>query len=58
MTDMQDYTGKLVTIERFILDRQSEHPDATGSLTNLLYDMALAAKIIAWPIALRCGRTT
>ena len=47
MTDMQDYTGKLVTIERFILDRQSEHPDATGSLTNLLYDMALAAKIIA-----------
>jgi fructose-1,6-bisphosphatase I len=47
MTDMQDYTGKLVTIERFILDRQSEHPDATGSLTNLLYDLALAAKIIA-----------
>ena len=47
MTDMQDYTGKLVTIERFILDRQSEHPDATGSLTNLLYDMALSAKIIA-----------
>ena len=47
MTDVQDYTGKLVTIERFILDRQSEHPDATGSLTNLLYDMALSAKIIA-----------
>jgi fructose-1,6-bisphosphatase I len=47
MTDMQDYTGKLVTIERFILDQQSAHPDATGSLTNLLYDMALSAKIIA-----------
>jgi fructose-1,6-bisphosphatase I len=47
MTDMQQYAGKLVTIERFILDQQSEHPDATGSLTNLLYDMALSAKIIA-----------
>jgi fructose-1,6-bisphosphatase I len=47
MTDMQDYTGKLVTIERFILDQQHEHPDATGTLTNLLYDMALSAKIIA-----------
>ncbi len=47
MTDMQNYAGKLVTIERFILDQQSEHPDATGSLTNLLYDMALSAKIIA-----------
>jgi fructose-1,6-bisphosphatase I len=47
MTDMQSYAGKLVTIERFILDQQSAHPDATGSLTNLLYDMALSAKIIA-----------
>lgn len=47
MTDMQQYAGKLVTIERFILDQQSEHPDASGALTNLLYDMALAAKIIA-----------
>jgi fructose-1,6-bisphosphatase I len=47
MTDMQSYTGKLVTIERFILDQQHEHPDATGALTNLLYDMALSAKIIA-----------
>ncbi len=47
MTDMQDYTGKLVTIERFILDQQHEHPDATGTLTNVLYDLALSAKIIA-----------
>ena len=47
MTDMQQYAGKLVTIERFILDQQSEHPDASGALTNLLYDLALAAKIIA-----------
>ena len=47
MTDMEQYAGKLVTIERFILDQQSEHPEASGALTNLLYDMALAAKIIA-----------
>lgn len=47
MTDMQEYAGKLVTIERFILDQQLEHRDATGALTNLLYDMALSAKIIA-----------
>jgi fructose-1,6-bisphosphatase I len=47
MTDTQQYAGKLVTIERFILDQQHSHPDATGALTNLLYDMALSAKIIA-----------
>jgi fructose-1,6-bisphosphatase I len=47
MTDIKSYAGKLVTIERFILDEQQEHPDATGTLTNILYDMALAAKIIA-----------
>ncbi len=38
---------KVVTLERFILDQQSHHPDATGELTNLLYDIALAAKMIA-----------
>ncbi|MCS6828819.1 MAG: class 1 fructose-bisphosphatase [Caldilinea sp.] len=47
MTDVQSYSGKLVTIERFILDQQRAHPTATGVLTNLLYDLALAAKIIA-----------
>lgn len=47
MTDAQSYTGKLVTIERFILEQQQSHPEATGTLTNLLYDLALAAKIIA-----------
>lgn len=46
MADMQEYHGKLVTIERFILDQQQAHPAATGTLTNILYDMALAAKII------------
>lgn len=35
----------VTTIERFILDHQPEY--ARGELTNLLYDLALAAKIIA-----------
>jgi fructose-1,6-bisphosphatase I len=38
---------KLVTIERHILDQQGQHPGATGQLTSLLYDIALAAKLIA-----------
>ncbi|MCC6976120.1 MAG: class 1 fructose-bisphosphatase [Anaerolineae bacterium] len=36
-----------MTIERHILDKQRQHPNASGSLTQLLYDIALAAKIIA-----------
>lgn len=35
----------VTTIERFILDNQPEY--ARGELTNLMYDIALAAKIIA-----------
>jgi fructose-1,6-bisphosphatase I len=38
---------KLVTIERHILDQQRHYPNATGVFTHLLYDIALAAKIIA-----------
>ena len=41
------YTGKITTIERHILDEQQYFPDATGDLTSLLYDIALAGKIIA-----------
>jgi fructose-1,6-bisphosphatase I len=37
----------IVTIERHILDEQHKFPDATGVLTNLLYDIALAGKVIA-----------
>ena len=37
----------LTTIERHILDQQARYPNATGELTSLLYDMALAAKSIA-----------
>ncbi len=38
---------KINTIERFILEEQQSHPEATGTLTSLLYDMALAGKVIA-----------
>jgi fructose-1,6-bisphosphatase I len=36
---------ELVTIERFLSERQPEH--ASGTLTGLLYDLALAGKLIA-----------
>lgn len=39
--------SSLVTIERHILHEQSAFPDATGALTQLLYDIALAGKLIA-----------
>lgn len=39
--------SKIVTIERHILEQQKRFPEATGTFTNMLYDMALAAKIIA-----------
>lgn len=38
---------KINTIERHILDEQHSHPEATGTLTSLLYDIALAGKVIA-----------
>jgi fructose-1,6-bisphosphatase I len=37
----------IVTIERHILEEQQYHPEATGILTSLLYDVALAGKVIA-----------
>jgi fructose-1,6-bisphosphatase I len=38
---------KILTIERHILEEQKFHPQATGVLTNLLYDLALAGKFIS-----------
>jgi len=38
---------KLVTIERHIMETQRQFPHATGEFSALLYDIALAAKIIA-----------
>ena len=39
--------SSIVTIERFILEQERMHPEATGDLTNLLYAIALAAKVIS-----------
>ena len=38
--------SEVVTIERFIIEQERLHPSATGELTNLLYDIALATKVI------------
>ena len=37
----------VVTIERFIIEQEQLHPDASGTLSGILYDLALAAKMIA-----------
>lgn len=37
----------VVTISRFLVDQQRMHPEATGAFTDLLGDIALAAKIIS-----------
>lgn len=47
MTVPRVFADKILTIERHILSQQSDFPEATGTLTNLLYDIALAAKLIA-----------
>lgn len=41
-----DHT-KIITIERHILEEQRSYPEATGVLTQLLYDLALVGKVIA-----------
>ncbi len=37
----------VVTISRFVVDQERLVPEATGSFTSLLHDIALAAKMIA-----------
>lgn len=37
----------VVTIERFIIEEERNFPEATGALSGILYDMGLAAKMIA-----------
>ena len=37
----------IVTIERHIIDQQRHFPEATGSFSGILYDLAFAAKMIA-----------
>ncbi len=47
MEKTPDAPDKITTIERHILDEQRNYPEATGALTSLLYDIALAGKVIA-----------
>ncbi|MGD8322455.1 MAG: class 1 fructose-bisphosphatase [Gemmatimonadota bacterium] len=37
----------VVTISRFIVDQERKFPEATGAFTNILHDIALAAKVIS-----------
>ncbi len=37
----------VVTIERFIIEQEHAHPQASGDLSGILYDLALAAKMIS-----------
>lgn len=47
MFKLPDEHTRIITIERHILEEQGSHPEATGVLTNILYDLALAGKFIA-----------
>jgi fructose-1,6-bisphosphatase I len=47
MTALANEPEQIITIERHILEEQSQHPEATGVLTNILYDIALAGKVIS-----------
>jgi fructose-1,6-bisphosphatase I len=46
----------VITIERFIMEQERLYPEATGELSNLLYDLCLAAKIISRQVR-RAGLT-
>lgn len=37
----------VVTLERHIIEQERLHPEATGAFSDILYDIALAAKLIA-----------
>jgi fructose-1,6-bisphosphatase I len=39
-------TKRALSLQQFILQQERQHPEATGEFTNLLTDIALAAKII------------
>lgn len=47
MSTKNYYNPNIITIERHILAEQQIHPEATGVLTNILYDIALSGKFIA-----------
>lgn len=37
----------VITIDRHIIDQERQHPGATGAFSDILYDIALAAKMIS-----------
>src|SRR6185503_16961303 len=37
----------VVTLDRHVVEEERRHPHATGAFSNILYDIALAAKIIS-----------
>ena len=39
-------TTRALSLQQFIIQQERQHPEATGEFTNLLTDIALAAKII------------
>ena len=39
-------SSSVITIERHIIEQERKHPEATGALSGILYDIALAAKLI------------
>lgn len=40
-------TRSVVTIERHIIEQERKYPEATGAFSDILYDIALAGKIIS-----------
>lgn len=44
---LASHNGTVVTIERHIIDEERKYPEATGAFSNILYDLAFAAKLIA-----------
>ncbi|MBI4545653.1 MAG: fructose-1,6-bisphosphatase, partial [Gemmatimonadetes bacterium] len=38
--------SSVITIERFIIEQERKFPEATGAFSNILYEIALAAKLI------------
>ena len=44
---VKNTSTSVVTIERFIIEQEREHPHATGALSNILADLAVASKMIA-----------
>jgi len=39
--------NKIVSVQRHLIETQTRHPDATGDLTRLLWDLTIAFKLIA-----------